>query len=197
MVGTNASGNSPNAVFENFSGVVEIPEKVENNEIEAIGTSAFSKCEKITCVYINARIKIIYERAFADCCSLSYINVPSTVEQICDFGIHLFNFTGSNTNESYISRGTLVVVFEPNSQIKSIGSYNFDRKNSIVIHFSEPVYPKLGNSIFLQCARPIVICPIRFSFSGVISYSKSCTKCRKVNNYLRATTTAFIALIYN
>ena len=179
MVGTNVSGLNSNAASKNISGVVEIPETIEDNEITVVGAAAFSRCERITHVIIKAKIKIIYGRAFADCTSLSYINIPSTVEEIHKQSIHSYNISGSIAGGSLISKGTLVVVFEPHSSIKFIDSDNFDKKQRIALHFSEPVYPKLGQNIFNDVAYPTITCPTFFKFNGVSSCIKSCTNRRK------------------
>ena len=179
MVGTNITGLNPNAASRTLSGVVEIPEIVDNRAITAIGAAAFSRCEKITHVIIKAKIKIIYERAFADCSSLSYINIPTTVEEIHNLAIHSYNYTGHTFNQSTISSGIIVVVFEPHSSIKFVGSNNFDKKSRVALHFSEPIYPKLGSAIFKDVAHPSVVCPVYFKFNGVPSRARACSICRK------------------
>ena len=179
MVGTNVTGYWCNAASRDLSGNIEIPEKIGEKYIEAVGAAAFARCSKITHVLIKAKIKILYERAFADCCSLTYINIPSTVEEIRKGAIHSYNHTAYELSKSIIATGFLVVFFEPNSNIKLINSNNFNYKFSIAIHFSEPVYPKIDKSIFNNCAHPIVTCPKYFTFNGVRSNTRSCTKCRK------------------
>ena len=197
MVGTNVSGLNPNAADISYSGIVEIPEKIDDKAIEAIGAAAFSRCGKITHVYIKAKIKIIYQRAFADCTSLSYINIPSTVEELKTEAIRCYNVSAYSIG-SIISKGILVVVFEPNSMIKNIGDCNFADKVNIALHFAEPVYPKLGTSILKNCPHPVIICPKFFIFKGIRSCPNSCTKCKQYyNNISTASAIMIISLIYS
>ena len=76
-----------------------------------------------------------------------------------------------------MSKGSVIVVFEPNSQISVIENSNLRFKEFINIYFSEPVYPKLGYSIFTE-SNVTITSPIPFTINNIKSVPQYVsTKC--------------------
>lgn len=87
-----ASAASPESDFEFESGTitgyngidaeVEIPEKINNTTVTAIGDFAFQKCPTLTRITLPKTITTIGNGAFSECSSLWGINIPDSVTSI-------------------------------------------------------------------------------------------------------------------
>lgn len=117
-------------------GVINIPKKIGNKSIIAIGDSAFQDCVYVTEINLPLSIRSIGASAFGNCTLLSSINIPENVEFIGNdafFGCDSLNndvYYGGNENEwSEISFNT--------SLTSTAVSYNCIYKSRYVKVFRE------------------------------------------------------------
>ena len=107
-----------------------IPTFIGSKKIDYIGQCAFRSCKVIKRVIIEARIKTIKYAAFEYCTSLQSINIPSSVTLIDYSAIR-------PTNGGAIVQGSLNIIFEKGSKIKSIFSESLRGKQETNIIFCD------------------------------------------------------------
>ncbi len=75
-----------NGSFNTYSGVVNIPDSVEYNNVSypvtGIGYQAFKDCTRLTAVTIPEGVTMLLNESFAGCTSLTKITLPSTMYTI-------------------------------------------------------------------------------------------------------------------
>ena len=170
-----------------IEGELIIPSFFSNRIVTSIKRKGFEKCEYITSVIIYARLDTIAERAFAGCCSLKRIIVPSTVKEIKYAGICIFNYTSNLAPPQ-----TCDVIFEENSQLEYVNEYGISHGN-IRIFFCEQVNTTLNFNAY-GIGIISVHSPHSFKFNGTLqsTYINYCypriypedeksTKCTKDN----------------
>ena len=81
--------------WESGDVIIEIPEKINNYPVTAIGNSVFKDCSEVVSISIPESIKSIGDYAFSDCNSLTIINIPSNITNI---GKDAFDWCNSLTH---------------------------------------------------------------------------------------------------
>ena len=165
IVGTNISTNA-NALIDRNQDHIHIPLEINGTEIKELGQFAFNGCKSLISVLIEARITQIGMFCFAECCKLERITIPNTCLYIMGWGIQTHNSEFTNEANKYKK---LEVFFEPNSQISNLGTSNLNFKEYIHIYFSEPVYPTVGEELFVQ-SNVSIMSPIPFKIAGISSH---------------------------
>ena len=125
-----------------------IPSIINNSKIEEIGCYAFFRCECLEKVVIENGIKQINRGAFSDNTNLQHVTIPASIEFLGYLAIHCYNISLRLENNSlplsaYTTKGTLTVVFMPDSQIGYLSSQIISRKEKIVIYYlgrKSPLY---------------------------------------------------------
>ena len=131
------SGDSYDAVENEYSSSVTIPETVNYNDntysVTRIGSSAFKDCSSLTSVEIPNSVTTIWDEAFWGCSSLTSVEIPNSVTTI-----------GSSTFKDCYS---LTSVEIPNS-VTFIGNYAFEdcsSLTSIAVAEDNPRYDSRNN----------------------------------------------------
>ena len=131
------SGDSYDAVENEYSSSVTIPETVNYNDntysVTRIGSSAFKDCSSLTSVEIPNSVTTIWDEAFWGCSSLTSVEIPNSVTTI-----------GSSTFKDCYS---LTSVEIPNS-VTFIGNYAFydcSSLTSIAVAEDNPRYDSRNN----------------------------------------------------
>lgn len=105
-----------NGSFNTYSGVVNIPDSVEYNNVSypvtGIGYQAFKDCTRLTAVTIPEGVTMLLNESFAGCTSLTKITLPSTM-----YTIYNYAFTGCTNLTS-------ITCLKETAQ--SLNSNNFD-----------------------------------------------------------------------
>lgn len=98
---------------ESVSGIVEIPDLIEELPVTAIGDSAFSFCGEITAVTFPESLVTIGSSAFSGCSALESVTIPEGVFSISDDAFTLCpsitSFDVSDKNPNYASYGNGVL----------------------------------------------------------------------------------------
>ena len=155
-VGTNYSS----AYTEKTAAIITIPKQIEGHDIKYIGSYAFDRDTNLYSVTIKADIIAFKTHAFGNCPNLVYINIPSTVETIGSNAIQCYN-----SNEQ-LRKGTLVVSFDFNPRLKSIGRQVFSFKEFTHIYLCEKISPEIDPTLFTS-TKATVFAPTSFSFQSI------------------------------
>ncbi len=83
-------------------------------DVQAIGSAAFSGCNKITSITVPEGVTSIGSRAFENCTSLATVNIPRTLAR-CEYDA--FNGCGRVTVNCYKSNYQFFTVYGLNSNI--------------------------------------------------------------------------------
>lgn len=127
----------------NYSGTVDIPEKITYEGVEysvtSIGDHAFYKCSSLTSVTIPNSVTSIGIYAFKECINLSSVTIPNSLtsfgERVFSDCISLTSVTIPNSvikigDYAFYNCKSLTLVTIPNS-VTSIGKYSFHSCSSL------------------------------------------------------------------
>jgi len=120
----------------NAKGVINIPKKIGNKSVVAIGDSAFRDCVYVTEINLPLSIRRIGFSAFENCILLSSINIPENVEIIGD---NAFLGCDSLNNDVYYggNENTWAEISLNTSLTSTAVRYNCIYKSQLVKVFSE------------------------------------------------------------
>lgn len=160
-VGDNSTTLANGISSQSYAGPITIQEKVNGKSVQYIGQCAFYECKSITKVTIYAKIVAIHYASFEYCNSITYINIPSTVNFIGNYAL-------------YFGSSTIDVTFEfekGRTQKLFIGDQEFGgRTNVFVIYpYSYDVEYQASNP-FREVSNPVICASTSFTF-----YSKPTT----------------------
>ena len=150
---------------KDFKGILVIPKYHNRIPIKYIGYCAFYECTQITDIIIEARIEGIFNYGFGHMPNLQSINVPSTCTFIESQGIYSYNTTSSPN-----ATGSLMISFEPNSQMQKINKNAFGRKERIVLIMCNKIDTlKDANKIYIYCANFQILSNDSFTLGSINS----------------------------
>ena len=164
IVGTNGT-ESRNAIAGNVTApsIIVIPKKVKGHLIKEIGITAFSECKEIVTVNIFAQLTQINHHAFSRCSSLSFINIPSTLNYLCEYALY------SGIDNDIPSNNSLTVIFEPGANVIEIGHTNFQFIHSIFIYYCGSNSPLYNETIFRKVDEITIYTPEPTQIFGIPS----------------------------
>ena len=123
-----------NAITDSDSliGPLTIPEYYKGMKVLRIGQHAFSRCYRLTHVFIKAQIESIGYSAFVYCNNLVSINIPSSVKEIKRSAIGL----GEPDNANYSTEFDFLFLYiEANSQLKTLEFNSICCKKNITVYY--------------------------------------------------------------
>ena len=163
---TNSSDNSisfsQSTAIENpefLNSTLVIPELIEGHQIDVIGSHAFYEIEKLEIIHVNCKAKMIMDYAFGHLYNLKEIYLPTSIETMQVGAITGYNFSIQSHDEGKIrtSKGTLIVLFPPTSQLRELQTWSITRKERILIYFWGSVSPKGNDPFYSAMSGKIII----------------------------------------
>ena len=148
---------------------LNIPEKLDDYEVVAIGNSAFSGCSKLTSITIPSGVTTLGTNAFSGT-GIETVIIPKTVTKMSDSGFHTGAFSGSSLKKVIFEDGTetipecalrgcstLIEVEMPTSVTKISGSafYNCSSLSGITLPNKVTT---IDGSAFSGCSKLMAYC---------------------------------------
>ena len=139
IVGDNSSSNANAVVSGHTFTKLHIHSKIKSYKIVELGNYAFYYHTTIQTVRLDEGITQISQATFYGLKNLELIVLPSSLEIVLDWGISGYN--------GGTSPCTLVAIFLPDSQLKSLTSGGIERYNKVIIYYcgygtpSYKIYP--------------------------------------------------------
>ena len=185
IVGNNSTTNG-NAIESGFNLTsLEIPEAIDNEQIEEIGQRSFTAAKDLVSVNIKARITQINFDAFYCCMRLSYINIPSSTQFIGQGVLSLKNYSTQTTT----SNGTVRIIFEYPASVKYIGMYGIERKENMIVYYFGKNKPTFAGGTFTGVTNKTVFALKKMDFNGVkttlYGIDRITCKCQRSSEYTK------------
>lgn len=139
------------------------PQYFENLPITRLAGYAFQRCYLITSVIILANIEIIPFRCFADCSSMSYIEIPSSVHTLEGVAISFYNHTNSANQVAQLKH---TAIFKRNSKLKTIDHNVFEYVKQVSLIFQSSVDVDIDKSVFDHVEKIIITCHDNMRFGN-------------------------------
>ena len=185
IIGNNST-EKVNAIEDEFNLTsLEIPEAIDNEQIEEIGQYSFVNAKDLVSVNIKARITQINAYAFHLCKSLSYINIPASTRFIGALSFSLKDMSSQTSTSS----GTVRIIFEYPASIKYIGKYGFERKENMIVYYFGKKRPAFEGGTFEGVTNKTVFALKRMDFDGVktalYGINRMTCNCQRSSEYTR------------